>query len=71
MHFHRLLKLIGLHDWCALWSRNRYSCSICSADFNDWTAKNTSTHFTGSYIFTGEWEMQDWNLGNTCDCLPQ
>ena len=62
--------------WFQLYNKNyacyapfvddRYSCSICSADFNDWIAKNTSTEFKGSYLFTGEWEMQDWNLGNTC-----
>jgi hypothetical protein len=41
-----------------------YACSICSADFNDWIAKNSSTAFKGSYVFTGEWEMPDWDLGN-------
>ena len=40
------------------------ACSICSADFNDWIGKNASLAFKGSYVFTGEWEMQDWNLGN-------
>ena len=56
-------------DWVALNTTTvfagRYALSICSADFNDWIAKTTSTSFVGSYLFTGEWEMPEWNLGNT------
>lgn len=63
--FRKLVELIA-RTRMIFWD-GRYSCSICSADFNDWVGKNTSTKFKGSYIFTGEWEMQDWNLGNTYD----
>ncbi len=44
---------------------NDYSLSICSADFNEWVWKNTSTTFPASYMFTGEYEMYEFNLGNT------
>ena len=55
-------------DWVALNTTTvflgRYALSICSADFNEWIAKTTSTTFAGSYLFTGEYEMPEWNLGN-------
>ncbi len=44
---------------------NRYALSICSADFNDWIRKNVTTDSTYSYLFTGEYEMPEFNLGNT------
>ncbi|MGH9172919.1 MAG: dienelactone hydrolase family protein, partial [Vicinamibacterales bacterium] len=40
-------------------------CSICSGDFNEWTWKNVSVDFRGSYMFTGEYEMPEFNMGNT------
>lgn len=43
----------------------RYCLSICSGDFNEWIWKNVSTRWKGSYMFTGEWEMFEWNLGHT------
>ncbi len=43
----------------------RYCLSICSADFNEWIWKNASAHDRYSYLFTGEWEMVEFNLGNT------
>ncbi|HPT25012.1 MAG TPA: hypothetical protein PLZ95_01250 [Bryobacteraceae bacterium] len=43
----------------------RYALSICSGDFNDWIPKVTANDVPFSYVFTGEWEMQEWNLGNT------
>jgi len=43
----------------------RYCLSICSGDYNEWIAKNASTTFKGSYMFTGEYEIFEWNLGNT------
>jgi dienelactone hydrolase len=43
----------------------RYCLSICSADFNDWIRKNVTTESTYSYLFTGEYEMPEWNLGRT------
>jgi dienelactone hydrolase len=43
----------------------RYALSICSADFNEWVHKNVSVDFPASYMFTGEYEMPEWNLGHT------
>jgi len=42
-----------------------YCLSICSADYNDWIQKNASTTSKYSYMFTGEYEIFEWNLGNT------
>jgi cephalosporin-C deacetylase-like acetyl esterase len=42
-----------------------YSLSICSADFNEWIVKNVSTRDSFSYIWTGEYEIFEWNLANT------
>ncbi len=44
---------------------DRYALSICSGDFNDWIGKNVSTGFPGSYMFMNEYEMPEFNLGNT------
>jgi len=44
---------------------DRYALSICSGDFNDWISKNVSTTFAGSYMFLGEYEMPEFNLGST------
>jgi dienelactone hydrolase len=44
---------------------DRYALSICSADFNDWIRKNVTTDSPYSYLFTGEYEMPEFNLGNT------
>jgi len=43
----------------------RYALSICSGDFNDWIPKIASIEVPFSYVYTGEWEMQEWNMGNT------
>ena len=43
----------------------RYCLSICSGDFNEWTWKNVSVDFRGSYMFTGEYEMPEFDLGQT------
>ncbi len=42
-----------------------YCLSICSADFNDWVDKNASTRNPRSYVWTGEYEIFEWNLGST------
>ncbi|MCA9246127.1 MAG: dienelactone hydrolase family protein [Planctomycetales bacterium] len=42
-----------------------YALSICSADFGDWIWKNASTRSTYSYIGTGEYEIYEFDLGNT------
>ena len=38
--------------------------SICSADFNEWIRKNVSADDSYSYMFTGEYEMPEWNMGH-------
>ena len=43
----------------------KYACSICSADFNEWIVKNATYDSRYSYMFTGEYEMPEFDLGNT------
>ncbi len=43
----------------------RYALSICSADFNEWIWKITSVDQPFSYMFTLEYDMLEFNLGNT------
>jgi hypothetical protein len=43
----------------------RYCLSICSADYNEWIWKNVSSRHRYSYLFTGEYEMVEFDLGNT------
>lgn len=40
-----------------------YALSICSADFNEWVAKNASTDAAFSYVWTPEYEIFEWNMG--------
>jgi len=42
-----------------------YCLSICSADFNDWVWKNASTTSPYSYVWTGEYEIFEFDLGST------
>lgn len=42
-----------------------YCLSICSADFNEWIWKNASSRSPYSYLATPEYEMFEFNLGNT------
>ncbi|RMF40869.1 MAG: hypothetical protein D6753_10800 [Planctomycetota bacterium] len=42
-----------------------YCLSICSADFNEWIVKNASTREDFSYVWTGEYEIFEFDLGNT------
>ena len=42
-----------------------YTLSICSADFNEWIVKNATYDSHYSYMFGGEYEMPEFNLGNT------
>lgn len=44
---------------------DRYCLSICSGDFNEWVRKNAATDYPGSYLFTGEYEIFEWDLGHT------
>jgi dienelactone hydrolase len=43
----------------------QYCLSICSADYNEWIWKNASARHRYSYMFTGEYEMFEFDLGNT------
>lgn len=40
-----------------------YCLSICSADFNEWVWKNASTTSRYSYVWTGEYEIFEFDLG--------
>jgi cephalosporin-C deacetylase-like acetyl esterase len=42
-----------------------YCLSICSGDFNEWIWKNITLYFRSSYMFSGEYEMYEFDLGNT------
>lgn len=41
-----------------------YALSICSADFNEWVWKNTSTTDRYSYLFTQEYDMLEFDFAN-------
>lgn len=42
-----------------------YCLSICSGDFNEWIGKNVLVDYQGSYMWTYEYEMYEFNLGHT------
>lgn len=42
-----------------------YCLSICSADFNEWVLKNATTREKFSYMWTGEYEIFEWDLAST------
>ncbi len=42
-----------------------YCLSICSADFNEWVWKNASTQSPYSYMWSGEYEIFEFDLGST------
>jgi dienelactone hydrolase len=42
-----------------------YCLSICSGDFNDWARKVASTDSDYSFMFTIEWEMPYFGMGET------
>ncbi len=44
---------------------DNYCLSICSGDFNEWVAKNASTRMPHSYVWTGEYEIFEFDLGST------
>jgi dienelactone hydrolase len=43
----------------------KYCLSICSGDFNEWIGKNVSVDYRGSYMWSGEYEMPEFDLGMT------
>lgn len=44
---------------------DRYVLSICSASFNEWTHKLVAVDYPASFMFVPEYEMFEFNLGNT------
>jgi hypothetical protein len=42
-----------------------YALAICSGDFNEWIWKTVTLDFTGSYMFTHEYEIPEFDTGNT------
>lgn len=44
---------------------NKYALSICSGDFNEWIWKVARTDAPFTYCFTPEYEVPEFNLGNT------
>ena len=44
---------------------DRLRLSICSGGFNDWTRKIVSVDSPASYMFLGEYEMPEFDLGQT------
>ena len=45
----------------------KYALSICSGDFNSWTYKVAAIDQPFSFMYTEEWEMPYFNLGQTFD----
>ena len=43
---------------------DKYCLSICSGDYNDWISKLSSNTLPFGYLFTGEYEIWMWNMGN-------
>jgi dienelactone hydrolase len=43
----------------------RYCLSICSGDFNEWIGKCVSVGLDRSYMWTREYDMYEFDLGNT------
>lgn len=44
-----------------------YCLSICSADFNEWVSKNASVDVPFSYLWTGEYEIFEWNMAHVAN----
>ncbi len=42
-----------------------YCLSICSGDFNEWTRKVAATDYPRGFMFSIEWEMPYFDMGNT------
>lgn len=43
----------------------RYRLSICSGDFNEWVGKVVSVDLDRGYMWSGEYDMYEFDLGNT------
>ena len=46
---------------------DKYAACICSGDFSEWVRKNATVDSNYSYMFTGEYEMPEWNLGHVAN----
>jgi dienelactone hydrolase len=44
--------------------KDKYALSICSGDFNDWIRKMVTVDDKYGYVFTGEYEMPEWNMAH-------
>ncbi len=44
-----------------------FALSICSGDFNSWTEKVAATDLRFSFMYSVEWEMPYFDMGNTFD----
>jgi dienelactone hydrolase len=44
---------------------DRYCLSICSGDFNEWIWKTTSLTYPAGYVGSNEYDMYEWDLGET------
>jgi hypothetical protein len=47
---------------------DRYCLSICSGDFTDWPRTIATNEERYGYIFTGEYEIPEWNLAHVASC---
>lgn len=45
----------------------KYVFSICSGDFNEWVRKNADSAHRYSYVFHGEYEIFEWNMGHVAN----
>lgn len=45
----------------------QYVFSICSADFSEWVRKNADSTRHYSYVFHGEYEIFEWNMGHVAN----
>lgn len=43
---------------------DRFQIAVCAGDFNEWIRKLTSPDLPYSYMFTGEYEILEWNLAH-------
>jgi dienelactone hydrolase len=43
----------------------QYALTICSGDFNEWARKCASIDYFSGYMFNHEWEMAEFDLGQT------
>lgn len=43
----------------------RYAAVVCSGNFNEWVWKLSTTSWPGSYVFTREYEMPEFDLAGT------